>query len=73
MTLYTVAEEAYFAHADTVSTNGIGAAVDAVLDTLRAQVEALEDAGCRRVVGGCNCRRSQTVRDVLALLDGESQ
>ena len=42
-----------------------------VRERLRARVEALEDAGCRRVVGGCDCRRSQALRDVLALLGSD--
>jgi hypothetical protein len=41
MNLYEIAEDAYLARAGNVSTNGIGAAVDAVLEALRKAVEEL--------------------------------
>jgi hypothetical protein len=51
----------------------IGAeARDDLLSDLRESVAALEDVGCARVLGGCDCRRSEALRDVLALLDGHA-
>ena len=44
-----------------------------VLADLREQVQELEDPGCRRVVGGCRCRRSDALRDVLDLIEGGEQ
>lgn len=48
MSLYEIAEDAYLARAGNVSTNGIGAAVDAVLEALRDKVEILPDAHRRK-------------------------
>lgn len=38
MSIYETAEDAYFARAGTVSTNGIAAAVDAVVPLTRQQI-----------------------------------
>lgn len=58
------------AEADDLAVKALMAmAVDEYKYDLRAQVKALEDTGCQRVEGGCQCRRSTALREVLALLD----